>query len=106
MIEIHHYNAKRIVDNVHYCTEDNVTCLDEKHGKKYADKELLDRFLYTISCKAAIKSGKRSSEYELKGLIDEYLSKRDTLKYCPHGRPIVFLMTKTAIEKQFKRIVG
>ena len=33
MIEIHHYNAKRIVDNVHYCTEDNVTCLDEKHGK-------------------------------------------------------------------------
>ncbi len=74
--------------------------------KKYADKDLLDKFLYTISCKAAIKSGKRSSEFELKGLIDEYLIKRDTLKYCPHGRPIVFIMTKTEIEKQFKRIVG
>ncbi|MBQ6051820.1 MAG: DNA mismatch repair endonuclease MutL [Clostridia bacterium] len=74
--------------------------------KSYAEKELLDKFLYTISCKAAIKSGKRSSEFELKGLIDEYLRKRNKLKYCPHGRPIVFIMTKTAIEKQFRRIVG
>ncbi len=74
--------------------------------KTYAGQELLDKFLYTISCKAAIKSGKRSSDFELKGLIDEYLNNRNSLKYCPHGRPIVFILTKNAIEKQFKRIVG
>jgi DNA mismatch repair protein MutL len=74
--------------------------------KTYAGQELLDKFLYTISCKAAIKSGKRSSDFELKGLIDEYLNNRNSLKYCPHGRPIVFVLTQNAIEKQFKRIVG
>lgn len=74
--------------------------------KTYAGKELLDKFLYTISCKAAIKSGKHSSDFELRGLIEEYLKNRNSLKYCPHGRPIVFLLTKNAIEKQFRRIVG
>lgn len=74
--------------------------------KSNADKDLLDKFLYNIACKAAIKSGGRSSEKELRSLIDEYFKKRDSLKYCPHGRPIVFTLTEKAIEKQFKRIVG
>lgn len=74
--------------------------------KQNADKELLDKFLYNIACKAAIKSGGRSSEKELRSLIDEYFKKRNSLKYCPHGRPIVFTLTEKAIEKQFKRIVG
>jgi DNA mismatch repair protein MutL len=91
-------------------TEDTEVLLseiaEELKLKMFEGKELLEKFLYTISCKAAIKSGKRSSGFELKGLIDEYLKKRDSLKYCPHGRPIVFVMTKTAIEKQFRRIVG
>ena len=43
---------------------------------------------------------------KLRNLIDEYLKKKKTLKYCPHGRPIVFTLTEKAIEKQFKRIVG
>ncbi len=74
--------------------------------KTTAESEFLDKFLYNIACKAAIKSGGRSSEKELRSLIDEYLKKKNTLKYCPHGRPIVFSLTKKAIEKQFKRIVG
>ena len=74
--------------------------------KSYTGSDLLDRFLYSIACKAAIKSGKGSSEAEIKNLISDYLKKRDSLKYCPHGRPIVFLLSKNAIEKQFRRIVG
>ena len=74
--------------------------------KTTAESEFLDKFLYNIACKAAIKSGGRSSEKELRSLIDEYLKKKNSLKYCPHGRPIVFSLTKKAIEKQFKRIVG
>ena len=74
--------------------------------KPTVDKDLLDKFLYNTACKAAIKSGGRSSEKELRNLIDEYLKKKNTLKYCPHGRPIVFTLTEKAIEKQFKRIVG
>lgn len=78
----------------------------ELRVKQTVGTDLLDKFLYSIACKAAIKSGDRSSEKELRSLIDEYLKKRSTLKYCPHGRPIVFSLTKKAIEKQFKRIVG
>ena len=79
---------------------------EELKLKTYAGNDLLDKLLYTISCKAAIKSGGRSSEKELISLIDEYFKNKDSLKYCPHGRPIVFSLTKKAIEKQFKRIVG
>lgn len=68
-------------------------------------KSTYDEFLYDIACKASIKSGMETSEYELRKLVDEYLNREAELKYCPHGRPVCFSLSKTALEKQFKRIV-
>ena len=58
----------------------------------------------SMSCKAAIKGKQRIYYEEARILIDELLE-LDNPYNCPHGRPTVIQMTKTEIEKKFKRII-
>ena len=55
------------------------------------------------ACKSAIKSGDELSEMEINSLVDQ-LKNNWQLK-CPHGRPIAVKITRTEIDKWFKRIV-
>ncbi|MBC8531214.1 DNA mismatch repair endonuclease MutL [Gehongia tenuis] len=59
--------------------------------------------LITLSCKKAIKGGDSLSRDEVNYLMDLVLSEKVPLT-CPHGRPILTVMTRTDIEKKFKRI--
>ncbi len=68
------------------------------------DDSMLDRFYYDLACKASIRSGSKTTRPELEGLVAEYFRREKELQYCPHGRPIVFSLTKKSIEKQFKRL--
>lgn len=68
------------------------------------DDSILDRFYYDLACKASIRSGSKTTRPELEGLVAEYFRREKELQYCPHGRPIVFSLTKKSIEKQFKRL--
>ncbi len=63
---------------------------------------LLDKIAQK-ACKSAIKSGDKLSELEIKALIDK-LKENIGLK-CPHGRPVAVKITRTEIDKWFKRIV-
>lgn len=72
---------------------------------KTISEEIFDELLYVVACKAAIKSGYNTTTAELEALIKEYLNNKDSLRYCPHGRPITVSFTEKFIEKQFKRIV-
>ena len=74
-------------------------------SKKLADAELFDIFLYDVACKMSIKAGKSLTSVEMEALIFEYFKNKDSLKCCPHGRPIEFSVSKREMEKQFKRIV-
>lgn len=58
----------------------------------------------SMSCKAAVKGNNRLSMEEAEELIDELLT-LDNPYNCPHGRPTIISMTKTEMEKKFKRIV-
>ena len=58
----------------------------------------------TMSCKAAIKGNQRISVMEAETLIKELLG-LDNPYHCPHGRPTIITITKTEIEKKFKRII-
>ena len=60
--------------------------------------------LATMACKAAIKGNPRLSTQEADRMIDELL-KLENPYHCPHGRPTIISMTKTEIEKKFRRIV-
>lgn len=62
-----------------------------------------DSVLHTIACKAAIKAGRRSEAREWDAIAESVL--RGDVKYCPHGRPVSFSLTKKELDKQFKRIV-
>ncbi len=63
---------------------------------------LMDKLAQT-ACKAAIKSGDKLTEFEIKTLRDK-LKENIGLK-CPHGRPVAIKITRTEIDKWFKRIV-
>ncbi len=61
--------------------------------------------LYTMACKRALKGNRKLSVPEMERLVSD-LSTLGSINTCPHGRPIEIKMTKTDLEKQFKRIVG
>lgn len=79
--------------------------LDNLAGE--GEKEALDIFtarLATMACKSAVKGNNKLSFQEADQLIDQLLTLENPY-HCPHGRPTIISMTKTEIEKKFKRIV-
>ena len=60
--------------------------------------------LHSISCRAAIKAGDKSSPQELLALAEKILS-GEVPPFCPHGRPCILKLTRKELEKQFGRIV-
>lgn len=63
---------------------------------------LRDKIAMT-ACKHAVKGGMRLTDAEKQKLIE--MLKGDVGLKCPHGRPVCVKMTRTQIEKMFKRIV-
>lgn len=66
--------------------------------------EILDDMYHTMACRGAIKANDITSPDELTDLLRQVLSD-ERIRYCPHGRPVMFKLTKREIEKQFRRIV-
>ena len=56
------------------------------------------------SCKAAVKGGNKLSFAEADSLISKLMTLNNPYN-CPHGRPTIISMSKTELEKKFKRIV-
>ena len=75
-------------------------------GEGYGERtryEFFERALYQASCKASIKAGRAYDREHVKWICDRVLT-LDNIKYCPHGRPVAFEITKHFLEKQFERI--
>ena len=71
--------------------------------KVYTPELILEK-LASMSCKAAIKGNNTVSYDEMKVLMDKLMS-LDNPYNCPHGRPTFICITKTELDKKFKRIV-
>ena len=65
--------------------------------------DILKDKLATMACKAAIKGGMDITQEEVAELFQQ-MDGNMGLK-CPHGRPVVVKLSKTEVEKMFKRIV-
>ena len=66
---------------------------------------VIDRVIATMACKAAVKGGDVISREEIETVLDDLLG-LDNPYHCPHGRPTIFSMSRTELEKKFKRIVS
>ena len=60
--------------------------------------------LASMSCKAAVKGNTSLSFAEADALFDELLSLENPY-HCPHGRPTIIRMSRTDLDKKFKRIL-
>lgn len=65
---------------------------------------ILDDMYHTFACKAAIKANDENSPKELAEIVRTLLE-NESIRYCPHGRPVMFKITKYELDKQFRRIV-
>lgn len=62
----------------------------------------LDDVLHNMACKAAVKAHDKSTHEEMKALAEQIFTD-EKIRHCPHGRPVMFTMTKANIDHQFKR---
>jgi DNA mismatch repair protein MutL len=73
--------------------------LVEERGKR---EERIKVLFSTAACKASIKAGEKQSYEAMRELVERL--KTAKLPYtCPHGRPTMIRLSKTEIEKRFKR---
>ena len=61
-----------------------------------------DEIYHTMACKAAVKAGMKTTPEEMQVIAEKVFS--GEIKYCPHGRPVAVELTKTALDRLFKRI--
>ena len=74
-----------------------------RENRREFSTETLDWLYHNIACRAAIKAGNYTSEFEMKKFVETLLSK-PYIRYCPHGRPVAVIMSKYEFEKQFGRV--
>ncbi len=63
----------------------------------------IDEKIASMACKASVKGGDRIGREQAEKLIDELLT-LDNPYNCPHGRPTIIAISRTEMEKKFKRI--
>jgi DNA mismatch repair protein MutL len=70
-------------------------------GEKVRDA-LFDRLLSEMACAAAIKAGDRLSLEEQQALVDQLMTLQNPYS-CPHGRRIIFSISKEELARRFGR---
>lgn len=73
-------------------------------GKNFGGIRVVEEKIASMACKAAVKGNRLLHPEEAEALIDELLT-LDNPYNCPHGRPTVIVMTKSEMDRKFKRIV-
>ncbi|MEK7435237.1 MAG: DNA mismatch repair endonuclease MutL [Cyanobacteriota bacterium] len=74
--------------------------INEESRKKTLDK--LTHVKKTIACKAAVKAGMHLDMEEIKILIKNWAKTKQPYN-CPHGRPVIYRLPKSDIDKHFNR---
>lgn len=72
-------------------------------GKTKPVPEKLQWLYHSASCRAAIKAGDELKKEETEVFVEKLLSD-ESIRYCPHGRPVMYELSKHEIEKQFGRV--
>ena len=94
-LELYGNSEKRFFENI----------LDEllENGCK-GKEEVVQEKIASMACKSAVKGNQSLNATEMSALLEQ-LFELENPYHCPHGRPTMISMTKTELEKKFKRIV-
>ena len=65
--------------------------------------EKLEWLWDSTACRAAVKAGKELKPGDVEALVKQLLSD-DSVRYCPHGRPVIYELSRRELEKQFGRL--
>ncbi len=76
--------------------------LEQTDGRT-SRRDLLDRMLQTMACRAAIKAGQRLTQEEIRDLMQQRPRVTDS-HHCPHGRPTAMRISRAALDRQFGRL--
>ncbi len=77
--------------------------LSDGHGDlKIGRDAFYEKALYQASCKAAVKGGREDSPENIRWIAEQVIV-NPNIRFCPHGRPVAFEMTKSEFERQFER---
>ncbi|HCC35183.1 MAG TPA: DNA mismatch repair endonuclease MutL [Ruminococcaceae bacterium] len=108
--EIEDFDGSILVRGVPSMAEDlEINALIQEIAGKLMAKEReistegLDFIFHSVACRAAVKAGDRLTPGEMLTLAKQVLCE-DSIRYCPHGRPVCYELGKKEIEKQFGRI--
>lgn len=82
----------------------NEVCESLVDIKNFDDIETLKNKIATKACKSAIKGGAPLNNEDIIVVMDKFTQSGIPLQ-CPHGRPVIIKLTKTQIEKMFRRII-
>lgn len=83
----------------------SLVCSLCEHGEniEFQRRSIFESALYQTACKASVKAGRFYDEAFIKYICDNLL-RYDCIKYCPHGRPVAFELTKRELDRRFGRI--
>lgn len=73
------------------------------HSNTNVKGEIFDDILHSMACKSAIRANEITSFEELKLLANQVWND-EKIRFCPHGRPIITVIPKKELEKNFNRI--
>ena len=66
--------------------------------------EVIQEKIASMACKSAVKGNQSMNTAEMNTLLEQLFTLENPY-HCPHGRPTIISMSKTDLEKKFKRIV-
>ena len=76
--------------------------ISESESQKDVEK-LEGDMISVIACHASVRAGQHLSREEMKEILLQ-LKKCDNSTTCPHGRPIIWKISKKELDKKFQRI--
>jgi len=95
-MNLEHEDVRLLIDEI-------VEKLKKSSASVLADR--LDWLYHSIACRSALKGGHKTSDSELLALARR-IANDESVRYCPHGRPVAMWLTKSQLEKQFGRNGG
>jgi len=71
-------------------------------GRREPEATVIEELLYSVACKGAVRAGAPTKRGELEVLVRDVLT-LPNIHHCPHGRPVLWELTKAECDKRFGR---